>query len=397
MSDDYLWDKSGKPDPEIVQLERALSALAHRGEALRLPEESDAAAVAGREPAASPRAGAREQVGMSEAMGLADERASSRGDGALSSRRSAAASRSVAPAGVPTWAWAAAAGVLVLVGAAATWFATARAPGWDVARVEGAPRIGASRMGDAARFAVGEWLETDASSRARLTVGRIGEVLVEPNTRVRLLEAADNQQRLQLELGTLTALILAPPRQFVVETPSATAVDLGCAYTLEVDATGGALVTVLAGWVSFERGGRESFIPAGARCATRPGVGPGTPYFTDATSGFKNALAMLDVADDEATHRSALREVLGEARREDAFTLWHLLARLRGGERDTVYARLAVLLPPPAGVTREGVMAGDQTMLDRWWGELGFGEMKWWRLWQRGWPQPGPHAGPGPS
>jgi hypothetical protein len=42
-------------------------------------------------------------------------------------------------------------------------------------------------------------------------------------------------------------------------------------------------------------------------------------------------------------------------------------------------------------------MAGDQGMLDRWWSELGFGEMKWWRLWQRGWPQPGSDPVPGPG
>ncbi|MEK7823441.1 MAG: FecR domain-containing protein [Candidatus Eisenbacteria bacterium] len=341
MSDDYLWDKTGQPDPEVAKLERVLGTLGHRGEPLELSE-------------------------------------------------------TLAPlAGVPTRAWAAAAGVLVVAGAVALWFATHRAPGWEVARLEGAPRVGTSRIAAAGRLVVGEWLETDASSRARVSVGRIGEVLVEPNTRLRLLEAGDQQQRLHLALGTVTALILAPPRQFVVETPSARAVDLGCAYTLEVDALGGALITVLAGWVSFEYQGRESFIPAGGRCATRAGIGPGTPYFTDASHAFKNALAMLDVADDEAAHGAALSRVLAEARREDALTLWHLLARLRGIDRDQVYARLAALVPPPAGVTREGVMAGDQGMLERWWNELGFGEMKWWRLWQRGWPQPGAGQVPG--
>jgi hypothetical protein len=37
-------------------------------------------------------------------------------------------------------------------------------------------------------------------------------------------------------------------------------------------------------------------------------------------------------------------------------------------------------------VTREGVLRGDHAMLDRWWDELGFGDMEWWRLWQRSWP-----------
>jgi hypothetical protein len=373
MPDDYLWDRSGQPDPEVAKLERVLGTLGHAGEPLELPET-----LAPPAPAAAPRRGAwitriwagRERPALPHDMPLA---------------------------GVSARAWAAAAGVLVIAGAVALWFATHQAPGWEVARLEGAPRVGARRIAASGRLGVGEWLETDASSRARVSVGRIGDVLVEPNTRLRLLEAGDHQQRLHLQIGTVTALILAPPRQFVVETPSARAVDLGCAYMLEVDAVGGALVTVLAGWVSFEVQGRESFIPAGARCATRPGLGPGTPYFTDASNAFKNGLALLDVADDEAARDTALAKVLAAARREDAFTLWHLLARLRGVDRDEVYARLALLVPPPAGVTREGVMAADQAMLDRWWAELGFGEMKWWRLWRRGWPQPGSDPAPGPG
>lgn len=370
MSDDYLWDKSGKPDAEVERLERALGKLGHAGKPLELPET-----LAPPEPA--PR-----RAGVIARIVFGRERPAIPHDMPL--------------AGVPATAWAAAASVLVVAGAVAMWFALHSTRGWEVTRLDGTPRVGSGHVASSGRLAVGEWLETDATSRARVTVGKIGEVLVEPNTRLRLLEAGDRQQRLHLQLGTVTALILAPPRQFVVETPSARAVDLGCAYTLEVDGMGGALVTVLAGWVAFERDGRESFIPAGGRCATRPGMGPGTPYFTDATSDFKNALAMLDVVDQPAAHETALREVLSEARREDAFTLWHLLARMGGADRDAVYARLAQILPPPAGVTREGVMAGDQAMLDLWWGQLGFGEMKWWRLWQRGWPQPD-SAGPGPA
>jgi len=372
MSDNYLWDKSGKPDAEIEKLERSLASLGHGDEPLELPERIEAEA-----PARSPK-----RAGGVAAFVWPWEKPALPGDMPLF--------------GVPAQVWGVAAVVLVLIGAGVFVMVTRLAPAWPVARLDGAPRVRDRPIGADGRLAVGEWLETDGSSRARLTVGTIGEVLVGPNTRLRLLEAGDRAQRLHLALGTVTAVIVAPPRQFVVETPSARTVDLGCAYTLEVDASGAALVTVVAGWVSFEHEGRESFIPAGARCATRPGRGPGTPYFTDASPGFKNALTLLDVAaGDDAARGERLARVLAEARTEDAFTLWHLLARTTGAERDAVHARLALLVPPPAGVTREGVLAGDRAMLDRWWDELGFGDMGWWRLWQRSWPAPGtPAAGP---
>jgi hypothetical protein len=380
MSDDYLWDKSGEPDPEVQKLERSLSRLGHRDAPLALPEEGKApeAPVGAMPPPARERGDARPRTREAK-LERFQEAKLERFQGAKLERFLILA-----------------AALLVVAGGVTLALWPRPRNGWAVARLEGMPRVGERRIATSGRLAVGDWLETDASSRARVTVGPeargIGELLVEPGSRLRLLEAGDRQQRLELAVGTVTAIITAPPRQFVVETPSAKAVDLGCAYTLEVDPTGAALVTVLAGWVSFEIEGRESFIPAGARCATRPASGPGTPYFTDASGALKNALALLDVAADDPARAPRLETVLHEARREDALTLWHLLARLSGAEREAVYARLAALVPPPAGVTREGVLAGDHAMLDRWWDELGFGEMKWWRLWQRSWPAPGGHS-----
>jgi hypothetical protein len=39
MKDDYLWDRSGEPDPEIERLERTLGRLRHRPRPLELPVE----------------------------------------------------------------------------------------------------------------------------------------------------------------------------------------------------------------------------------------------------------------------------------------------------------------------------------------------------------------------
>lgn len=39
MNDDYLWDKSGEPDPQIQQLEEILGTLRYQPKPLALPEE----------------------------------------------------------------------------------------------------------------------------------------------------------------------------------------------------------------------------------------------------------------------------------------------------------------------------------------------------------------------
>lgn len=262
-----------------------------------------------------------------------------------------------------------AATLILAVGLGAYWFYEEESrPSWEVARLDGSPRIGSARMKDKSRLAIGQWLETDSVSRAKIQVGSIGEVAIDPNSRVKLVQTRPTEHRLELARGRLSAHIWAPPRLFFVDTPSAVAADLGCAYTLEVDDDGGSLLRVTSGWVALQLKDRESMVPAGAACATRRGIGPGTPYFEDASEVFRKALSELDFAphDTDWSKIQALNLVLMQARPRDTLTLWHLLSRLEGADRVLVYERLAALSPPPAGVTRDGVMQLDDEMLKAW-------------------------------
>ena len=52
-----------------------------------------------------------------------------------------------------------------------------------------------------------------------------------------------------------------------------------------------------------------------------------------------------------------------------------------------MYERLAVLAPPPADVTREGILRLDQKMLDSWWNSLGYGDVYLWHRYERSWSE----------
>lgn len=245
---------------------------------------------------------------------------------------------------------------------------------WDVARLDGAPRIGSALVNGTAKLGVGQWLETDMNSRAQISVSDIGQVEIDPNTRVRLVATKPTEHRLELAQGRLSARISAPPKLFFVNTPSGIAEDLGCAYTLEVDDAGNSLLRVTVGWVALQLKDRESMVPAGAACATRPGIGPGTPYFEDASESFRAALKRVDFESDATDKSTSLEALLKGARVRDTITLWHLLTRVEGDDRARVYERMAELTPPPSGVTREGVLKLDQRMLDAWKEKL---ELNW--------------------
>jgi hypothetical protein len=354
MKDDYLWDGSGEPDPEVQKLETALGRYRHNQAAPALDQ-------------------------------LPEIRAEKR------SRFSA-------------WRFSlriAAVAASILIAATIYFYVRSKpvveqGPSWEVARLAGAPRVGSKAIGAKAgvgKLRVGQLLETDRSSRATLSLEETGSVEVDAGSRVRLVSNGPGRKRLSLERGTIHATIWAPPGEFVVDTPSATAVDLGCIYTLHVDDSGAGLLRTTVGWVGFKLNGHESFIPAGAVCATRPKTGPGTPYLEDATPAFREALSHFDFEAHTLAERGALLGVLlADARKNDALTLWHLLSRVNEADRPGVFDRLASLAPPPAGVTREGILRLDRSMLDAWWNSLGFGDVSLWRTFEHNWSQPQSHA-----
>jgi hypothetical protein len=329
---DYLWNRSGTPDAETLELERLLGRFG-----------SAPADPAWRPPAV---------------------------------RRPFVVSR----------AWGAAAAMLVLTCSAALWPTFRAGESWAVHAVEGAPTAAARTVAGSGQLGVGDWLETDATSRASLAVSTIGRLDVDPGTRLRLLESRDGAHRLALAHGRVHAIIWAPPGQFVVDTPGARAVDLGCIYSLETSADGSGTLEVDAGWVALAHQGREVFIPAGARVLTRPRVGPGTPHMVDAPSALVDALASLDFgALGAGARRAALVRAISSARPEDAVSVWHLLSSRNPAERGLAFDALARLVPPPPAVTREGIVSGVRAMRDAWWNALDLGDADTWREWQRRW------------
>ena len=245
-------------------------------------------------------------------------------------------------------------------------------PSWQVATLNGRPTIGSTQISGHGQLGLGQWLVTDQNSSAQINVASIGQVQVDPNTRVRLLQSQPTEHRLELARGKMSARIWAPPRLFFVDTPSAVAADLGCAYTLIVDDSGGSLLRVTSGWVALELKDRESIVPAGAACQTRPGIGPGTPYFEDAGAEFLNALTALDFESNTAAKARALNHLLQTARVKDTLTLWHLLARVDGEERSRVFEKMNSLVAPPSDVTRDGILKLDSAMLNKWKEKLEF-------------------------
>jgi hypothetical protein len=332
---DYLWDKSGTPDREIERLESLLAQFRSNPQPALIQE---------------PLPGRTE-------------------------RR---------PVKRLSWSAVSALAALVLV----TVSLAIRArfewrPGdpWNVVALSGSPQVADSLVKDHAHFSVGQALVTDAASRARIRVAALGVVDVEPGSRVRLIATYARRHQIALDYGTISARMWAPPFSLAVDTPSASLFDLGCAFTLHVESGGYGIVRVTSGWVEFETPLRSVIIPAGAEAVTRPELGPGTPYFSDATPTFKTAVLAFDShPEDDGARAAALASVLSNARSHDALTLISLLNRLPLSQRAVVLDRLAVLVPIPDGYSREDVLNFRTDAMDAYSSALHLGSPKSWLM-----------------
>ena len=335
---DYLWDGAGTPDPELERLERALGRYGLKEPARALPPL--------------------------EPRGWWQPLVWSRG-----------------------FRWAAAAGAALLLLCAAPWTIRRLAEPDALCKiycVAGAPLVDGRPLTASGQMAAGGLVETGTSASAEVRIGLIGHITVFPDSRLRLVEMRRGRYRMALEYGKILARTLAPPFTFVVETPGATAYDLGCSFTLESDARGTGRLHVLTGWVQLELEDRQVLIPGGAICPLRAGGKLGTPSFENASETFRAALARLDFEEeDEASRAATLSTLLAAARPRDAFSLMEMLRTAAGEERHRIVDRTMELVPPPAGITRADLLRGDQEALYAWRKELGLGEVKrWWIHWR---------------
>ncbi len=319
-SDDYLWDRSGAPDPEVARLESLLSPLAHRAplDELRVRRRRSKLPwfVAGTVLAAAAMLAVIWRWPHTE--------------------------RTQPPA--------------YACGAQATGFAfTARG---------GSVACGGSAV-PAGVLPVGGTLDTGAHE-AELAIADIGSARLASRTRVRLDGTSAQRHQLYLERGKLHALVSAPPRIFAVGTPSGSVTDLGCEYMLEVDDAGAGSVEVKSGMVELEAAnGRVIVVPAGARARLLAGRRASLPLVTSASPELVEA-----VTDFHLGTPGALAHVLASATPADAITIANLVRVVPDADQRAVLARLQQLAPAPQQMTVEEILELD--LFDMWFDEIVF-------------------------
>ncbi|HUJ61700.1 MAG TPA: hypothetical protein VLX92_24520 [Kofleriaceae bacterium] len=306
MSDDYLWNRSGPPDPEVARLEQLLGPLAHDAPLRAVPPRRRRALALG-------------IVVIAAAAGVVlwlETRA-----------------RQAAP-------------VAAACDGSAGFHFVAR--GGQVA-------CGGRELA-AGVLPVGGVLDT-GPHEVEMSIADIGIAELGAHTRVVLDRSSDAGHHLSIEHGHMHARVAAPPRLFQVAAATTEVTDLGCEYTIDVDARGAGAVRVAVGLVELATRGGLVIAPAGTRTQILPGQRPGLPVADGASDALAAAVARYDAGDS-----AALAELYAAATPRDAITLANLAVVDAAARRGAV-ARLAALAPH--GYAADAALA-DPKILQAW-------------------------------
>jgi len=314
MNDDYLWDGSSEPgsaDAEVRQLEALLS----------------------RYRSAAPMPDFRRVVVMRR-------------------RR---------------WPLAVAAAAIIAVVLGLAWFLRPRTSEWKATAIAGATSLPDRPL------RIGDVLHTDSTSRIRLESRSVGTIDVDGTSTIRLIESRKGRQRIALDVGVIHARTMSPPGVFVVDTPQARAIDLGCEYVLAIAPGGSGELRVTSGWVDLSDGLWQSLVPQGASASISAGGRISVPVFDDADPRFRAAVQNFERAHD-------LNTILALSRKHDAFTLLNLFRLATPDEASHLYDRLNELVPAPLPVRREAVRNWTPSATELWWRPVlaasGLGEIR---------------------
>ena len=310
--DDYLWDAKGPPDPEVARLELLLAPLRHQAplDEVRMRRRRPPWIAFG--------------VAITAVLAL-----------------------------VVWWRWPAASEPNVTCAGATSGFTFTATTG--TVGCEGAQLA-------AGKLPVGATLDTGAH-QAELAIASIGTAQLGAQTRVRLDRTGIDRHQLHLERGRMHARVSAPPRIFAVTTPSADVTDLGCEYTIDIDATGAGAIHVINGLVELETGPRTVVVaPAGTHARLLPGRRASLPLEDRAGEALRAA-----VEAHERGAADAVERVLAAATPRDAITVANLFRLVSTRE---VLERLSALAPPIDGeISVEGALASPEEYA-RWFDEI---------------------------
>ncbi len=233
--------------------------------------------------------------------------------------------------------------------------------------------IGSNKIDNYGMLKPGEWLNTEDDSKSRIKLGVIGEIEVEPSTKIKLLKLNNSGNYFYLQSGEVKASIWGPPGRLFIDSPSGEVMDFSSTFNFRVNSSNSSLITVKSGWTAIHFNDKYVIIPAGNECNINNEIG--IPFNINSTKEFKEKLN-----DFENGKTVAITELISKANKADLISLWYLLIPSSQNERKEIFNKIKQLDPKVKKIDAEKILSLNETEMNLLWETLGFGGHDYWKI-----------------
>ena len=247
---------------------------------------------------------------------------------------------------------------LVLI-IAAYIFITSPSSGWEVISLSGQPKVENSVMDKGDGFSSESTIETDASSSVTVAIPEMGRLLIDNSS---VVSRTKNSNEVKVEKGQIRKFEGDASDVLTVLTPLAKFTELykGGAFRLHVDESGSCKLIVESGWVIVNIKEFDSYVPKSFGCLISRGK-YAIPYPSDSSP---QLISLLE--DFSGINDPSVGTILSLMTKKESLSLWHIVQLISTENRSIAFDRLNELIPAPSGVTKEGILALNKTMLLDW-------------------------------
>ena len=251
----------------------------------------------------------------------------------------------------------AALGLVLII--AAYIFITSPSSGWEVISLSGQPKVDNSVMDKGDGFESESKIETDAGSSVTVAIPEMGRLLIDNSS---IVSRTKNSNEVEVEKGQIRKFEGDAYDVLTVLTPLAKFTELykGGAFRLHVDENGSCKLIVESGWVIVNIKEFDSYVPKNFGCLISRGK-YAIPYPSDSSPQLISLLENFSGINDPS-----VGTILSLMTKKESLSLWHIIQLISTENRSIAFDRLNKLIPAPAGVTKEGILALNKNMLLDW-------------------------------
>lgn len=243
------------------------------------------------------------------------------------------------------WYWFASAAVILLIVSVALMntsrkgvFSVEEMSNWKLVNLKGDAFINGVKSN---KVNVGDWIQTDSVSSVVLKIANVGDVSIEPNTKVRFIQSDDNVSKIEVMYGTVNTST-SQADKFILQSSNMKVQDKGGSYSFKVDDKGNGVIYVNNGIANVVSDNKSAVVTDGKFCYYKPEYGVGIPFRKDAKPEFQNALYNYDFNNGGV---NSVYYAIANAMPEDYSSLMNLIPRVDDKTKYLVYNKLGKLAP----------------------------------------------------